>query len=206
MRKIFHRTKSHDSLHLFHNNENSKLKVQHFILVFLFSVPLFTLVFLFFPLHRWHIMKRANLDKTVAQLYLKDWSMKSEISRKAQMYEHTIMHRTNDCKSNIEDRNDRNNENMKMFTPTPLHHENANALLQQPHCCNRSGVYISSKGTNFCDIIIPSSAAANAAAEDPLTSLKMKHKIRRNKKILKLRKSKEIFHERLESMMSIDKL
>jgi hypothetical protein len=131
--------------------------------------------------------------------------MKSEISRKAQMYEHTIMHRTNDCKSNIEVRNNRNNENMKLFTPTPLHHENVNALLK-PHC-NRSGVYISSKGTNFCDIIIPSSAAANAAAtEDPLILLKMKHKIRRNKKILKLRKNKEIFNERLQSMLSIDKL
>lgn len=142
-------------------------------------------------------MRRANLDKTVAQLYLKDWSMKSEILRKAQMYEHTIMHRTNDCKSNIEDRNNRNNENMKMFTPTPLHHEN---VLLKPHC-NRSGnVYISSKGTNFCDIIIPSSAAA----EDPLISLKMKH--RRNKKILKLRKYKEIFNDRLQSLISIDKL
>jgi hypothetical protein len=138
-------------------------------------------------------MKRANLDKTVAQLYLKDWSMKSEILRKAQMYESTIMHRTNDCKSNIEDRNNRNNENMKLFTPTP--HENA---LLKPLHCNRSGVYISSKGTNFCDIIIPSSAA------DPLTSLKLKHKIRRNKKILKLRKHKEEFNERLQ--ISIDKL
>lgn len=93
-------------------------------------------------------MKRANLDKTVAQLYLKDWSMKNEILRKAQLYEHTIMHRTNDCKSNIEVRN-------KIFTQTPLqhegdslgvplhpckelHHENVNALLK-PHC-NRSGV------------------------------------------------------------------
>lgn len=146
-------------------------------------------------------MKRANLHKTVAQLYLKDWSMKSEILRKAQMYENTIMHRTNDCKSNIEDRNNRNNENMKLFTPTPLHHENA---LLKPLHCNRSGVYISSKGTNFCDIIIPSSAASTA--EDPLTSLKLKPKVRRNKKILKLRKHKEEFNERLESMISIDKL
>ena len=144
-------------------------------------------------------MKRANLDKTVAQLYLKDWSMKSEILKKAQMYENKIMHRTNDCKSNIEDRNNRNNENMKLFTPTPLHHENA---LLKPLHCNRSGVYISSKGTNFCDIIIPSSAAT---AEDPLISLKLKHKIRRNKKILKLRKYKEIFDDGLQSI-AIDKL
>jgi hypothetical protein len=149
-------------------------------------------------------MKRANLDKTVTQLYLKDWSMKNEILRKAQLYEDTIMHRTNDCKSNIDDRNNRNNENMKLFTPTPLHHENVNAMLK-PHC-NRSGVYISSKGTNFCDIIIPSSAAV-----EPLISLKMKHRIRRNKKILKLRKkySKDIFNmqdDSIPSMISLDKL
>lgn len=148
-------------------------------------------------------MKRANLDKTVMQLYLKDWSMKNEISRKAQLYEHTIMHRTNDCTSNIEDRNKRNNENIKIFTPSPLH-ENVNALLR-PHC-NRSGVYISSKGTNFCDIIIPNSAAA----EDPLISLKMKQKFRRNKKILKRRKHKDIFNMKGDgispSLISIDKL
>lgn len=155
-------------------------------------------------------MKRANLDKTVTQLYLKDWSMKNEILRKAQLYEDTIMHRTNDCKSNIEVRNNRNNEDMKLFTPTPLHHENVNAMLK-PHC-NRSGVYISSKGTNFCDIIIPNSATAGG---DPLISLKMKHRIRRNKKILKLRKvleskkSKDIFtmkDDRIPSLISLDKL
>ena len=147
-------------------------------------------------------MKRANLDKTVMQLYLKDWSMKNEISRKAQLYEHTIMLRTNDCKSNIEVRNNRNNENMKMFTPSPLQDVNVNALLK-PHC-NRSGVYISSKGTNFCDIIIP-----NSAAEDPMISLKMKQKFRRNKKILKRRKHKDIFNmkgEGIPSLISIDKL
>jgi hypothetical protein len=149
-------------------------------------------------------MKRANLDKTVTQLYLKDWSMKNEILRKAQQYEDTIMHRTNDCKSNSEVRNNRNNENMKLFTPTPLHHENVNAMLK-PHC-NRSGVYISSKGTNFCDIIIPSSTAA----ADPMISLKMKHRIRRNKKILKLRKKySNIFNmqgDSIPSMISLDKL
>lgn len=150
-------------------------------------------------------MKRVNLDKTVTQLYLKDWSMKNEISRKAQLYEHTIMHRMNDCQSNIEDRSIRNNENRKLFTQTPLHHENVNTFLK-PHC-NRSGVYISSKGTNFCDIIIPSSAAT--AADDPSILLKIKQKIRRNKKILKFRKYKDIFNtnnERIESMISIDKL
>lgn len=145
-------------------------------------------------------MKRANLDKTVTQLYLKDWSMKSEILKKAQLYEHTIMHRTNGCKNSIEVRNNRNSENIKLFTPAPLHHENANAMLK-PHC-NRSGVYISSKGTNFCDIIIP-----NSAADDSMVSLKLKQRIRRNKKILKLRKRKDIFKdERMPSLIAIDKL
>lgn len=124
------------------------------------------------------------------------------------MYEHTIMHRTNDCKSNIEV-----NGNMKFFSPTPLHHEvismtgskelqHVNAMLK-PHACNRSGI-ISSKGT-ICDITISSSTAA----EDPLVSLKTKHKINRNKKILKLRKYKDIFNmrdDRIQSLISIDKL
>lgn len=147
-------------------------------------------------------MKRANLDKTVTQLYLKDWSMKSEILKKAQLYEHTIMHRTNGCKSNIEVRNNRNSEKRNLFTPAPLHHDdNANAMLK-PHC-NRSGVYISSKGTNFCDITIPNSAAS----DDSLISLKLKQRIRRNKKILKLRKRKDIFKdERMPSLIAIDKL
>lgn len=147
-------------------------------------------------------MKRENLDKTVTQLYLKDWSMKNEILRKAQLYEHTIMHHTNDCKSNIEVRNNRNNENIKLFTPTPLHHENVKTLLK-PHC-NQSGVYISSKGTYFCDIIL-----SNSAADDPMISLKMKQKIRRNKKTLKRRKYKDIFNlknNRITDMISIDKL
>lgn len=178
----------------------------YFLYQYLLLIPLYlrlslSCLALHWPQFRWHVMKRVNLDKTVTQLYLKDWSMKNEILRKAQLYEHTIMHRTNDCKSNIEVRNNRNNENMKLFTPTPLHHENVNALLK-PHC-NRSGVYISSKGTNFCDIIIPNSAA------DPLISLKMKQKTRRNKKILKLRKYKDIFNmkdDRMPSLISIDKL
>lgn len=144
---------------------------------------------------RWHVMKRVNSDKTVTQLYLKDWSMKIEISRKAQLYEQTIMHRKNDWKSNIEDRSIQTKENRKLFTPRQLHHEN----VLKPHC-NRSGVYIS----NFCDIIIPSSVA-----DDSSILLKIKQKIRRNKKILKFRKYKDIFNtndERIESMISIDKL
>lgn len=161
----------------------------------------FIVITLFSVFCRWHVMKRVNLDKTVTQLYLKDWSMKSEILKKAQLYEHSIMHRTNGCKSNIEVRNNRNSENnMKIFTPTPLHHENANALLK-PHC-NRSGVYILSKGTNFCDMTIP-----NSAVDDPMISLKLKQRMRRNKKILKLRKRKDIFKdERMPSLIAIDKL
>lgn len=140
--------------------------------------------------------------------------MKNEILRKAQMYENTIMSPMSDCKSNnlmIESRCKRNNdENIKLFMPTPLHEgENVNALLK-PHC-NRSGVYISTKGTNFCDIVTPNNqptaAAAVVASEDALISLKMKQqKVRRNKKILKLRKYKEILNDRLDSMISIDKL
>lgn len=122
--------------------------------------------------------------------------MKNEILKKAQLYEHTIKHRTSDCKSNIEVRDIRNNENVKY---TQLH-ENVNALLKPQ--CNRSGVYISSKGTNFCDIIIP-----NAAANEPLISLKLKNKLRRNKKI---RKYKNFFHMKdddgISSLVSIDKL
>lgn len=144
-------------------------------------------------------MKRFNLDKTVMQLYLKDWSMKNEILKKAQLYEHTIKHRTSDCKSNIEVRDIRNNENVKY---TQLH-ENVNALLKPQ--CNRSGVYISSKGTNFCDIIIP-----NAAANEPLISLKLKNKLRRNKKnSMKIRKYKDFFNMKddgISSLVSIDKL
>jgi hypothetical protein len=162
-------------------------------------------------------MKRVNIHKTVNQLYLRDWKMKNEILRKAQMYEDTIKSPMSDCKSNMIESarcNKRNNdENIKVFMPTPLHDsENVNALLK-PHC-NRSGVYISTKGTNFCDIVIPNNQPTAAAAadvvasEDALISLKMKQqKVRRNKKILKLRKYKEILNDRLRSMISsIDKL
>lgn len=117
------------------------------------------------------------------------------------------MHRTNDCTSNIESKS---TENRKLFSQTPLHEENIDILLKPNR--NRSGIYsVSSKGTNFCDIVIPSSAAADAAAaepDDPSILLKMKKKIRRNK-ILKFRKYKDIFstnEERIESMISIDKL
>lgn len=123
-------------------------------------------------------MKRSNVDKIVAQIYLRDWSMKNEILRKAQMYEHTI--------SNIEIRSNRNNADIKIFTPPSLH--NDNVVLLKPHC-NRSGVYVMSKGSaNFCDI--------HAAS-----SLKTNNKIRR-KKILKLRKYKDIFN----TLIAIDKL
>lgn len=132
--------------------------------------------------------------------------MKNEILKKARLYEHTIMHRINDCTSNIENRSTRNTENRKFFSPTPLNDDNADALLKPNR--NRSGIYsVSSKGTNFCDIIIPSSAAAGVA-DDPSILLKMKKKIRRNK-ILKFRKNKDIFNtneERIEPMISIDKL
>lgn len=121
-------------------------------------------------------MKRVNLEKTVSQLYLKERRTKNEINRKALLYEQT-------CKSN--------KENRKLVTPTPLDHaENVNAFLK-PHC-NRSAVYMSAKGTNFCDITADSSIL-----------LKMKQESKR--KILKFRKYIEN-DKRIESMLSIDKL
>lgn len=90
-------------------------------------------------------MRRSNQDKIVAQIYLRDWSMKAEILRKAQMYEDTIMHsehKNDDCTSNNIHSDGRqitsgsldngSNENIKLYAPT-LH-------------CNRSGIYLE-KGT-----------------------------------------------------------
>lgn len=114
------------------------------------------------------------------------------ILRKAQLYEHTIMHRKNDCKSNIEVRNIRNSEHMKLFS-SPLQHENA--LIKR---YNRSGIYISSKGTNFCDIILSNSQ------DETVVPLK-KQKTKRNKKNIKFQKF-EIKDDRIEQFISIDKL
>jgi len=182
---------------------------------------------------RWHIIKRADQqhDKIVAQIYLKDWNMKNEILRKAQLYEqHTInmQHRSNnDCKSNknkdISSVDSKDNIQLMTPTPTALNHEEdesaASALLKpmMPHC-NRSGVHVhhisSSKGTSFCDILIP-----NPSADPSVTTFKLKSKHKRNKKNLKLRKYKEFFNThndlndnagsaggKLQSMIAIDKL
>lgn len=144
-------------------------------------------------------MRRSNQDKTVAQIYLRDWSMKAEIFRKAQMYENTIMHRKNDCISNnnveinsLDNNNNNNinnNENIKLFAAT-LH-------------CNRSGIYIEkSDGTTMtntnklCDM---------SSADDSMISLKFKSKTRRNKNNLKMRKYKDIFNM-IKPMIAIDKL
>lgn len=153
---------------------------------------------------RWHIMKRSNQDKIVAQIYLRDWSVKTEILRKAQMYEDTIMHRMkNDCTSNNVEinnldnnnnniNNNKNNGNIKLFAPHTL------------HChCNRSGIYLEKAGgsamaTNKnCDI---------SADDSSLISLKLKSKIRRNKNNLKMRKYKDIFNNMIKPMIAIDKL
>ena len=57
-------------------------------------------------------MRRSNQDKIVAQIYLRDWSVKTEILRKAQMYEDSIMHRMkNDCTSNNVEINNLDNNN-----------------------------------------------------------------------------------------------
>jgi hypothetical protein len=144
-------------------------------------------------------MKRSNQDKIVAQIYLRDWSVKTEIFRKAQMYEDSIMHRMkNDCTSNnveinnLDNNNNNNNinnnKNIKLYAPHTL------------HChCNRSGIYVekASGSTKNCDI---------SADDSSLTSLKLKSKIRRNKNNLKMRKYKDIFNHMIKPMIAIDKL
>lgn len=149
-------------------------------------------------------MKRSNQDKIVAQIYLRDWSVKTEISRKAQMYEDTIMHRMkNDCTSNnveinsLDNNNNNNinsNKNIKLYAPHTL------------HChCNRSGVYMEKAGDdsaatankNNCD---------NSADDSSMVSLKIKSKNRRNKNNLKMRKYKDIFNNMIKPMIAIDKL
>jgi hypothetical protein len=142
-------------------------------------------------------MRRSNRDKIVAQIYLRDWSMKTEILRKAQMYENTIMHRmTNDCTSNsmemtnLDNNNHSSNKenNIKLYAPT-LH-------------CNRSGVYLekgrpTTASKKFCDI---------SADDSTQLSLKLKSKIRRHKNNLKMRKYKDIFNNMIKPMIAIDKL
>lgn len=159
-------------------------------------------------LFRWHIMKRSNQDKIVAQIYLRDWSMKAEILRKAQMYEDTIMHgeNKNDCTSNnihngadmmnSNSLDNGSNDNIKLYAHT-LH-------------CNRSGIYLekssSSRSTavndnKYCD-------TNNSASDDSNVSLKLKsNKNRRNKKenVLRMRKYKDIFNM-IKPMIAIDKL
>lgn len=154
-------------------------------------------------------MRRSNQDKTVAQIYLRDWSMKADILRKARMYEHTIMRgeHSNDCTSNNIHNCDAemmssgsldngSNENIKLYAHT-LH-------------CNRSGIYLE-KGTasrttavnanKYCD-------NNNSASDDSSVSLKLKsNKNRRNKKenVLRMRKYKDIFNM-IKPMIAIDKL
>lgn len=180
-------------------------------------------------------MRRSNQDKIVAQIYLRDWSMKAEILRKAQMYEDT-MHRKNDCTSNNNEigeimsssscLDNGSNENIKLYAPT-LH-------------CNRSGIYLE-KGTETSHRATATSAPSpaniknsndnnnnnnninNAVNGNKLCdnsasvdggggggdeSLKFKsNKIRRNKKenVLRMRKYKDIFNM-IKPMIAIDKL
>ncbi|KAG5672760.1 hypothetical protein PVAND_002857 [Polypedilum vanderplanki] len=148
---------------------------------------------------RWQIMKRSNQDKIVAQIYLRDWSMKTEILRKAQMYEDTIMHRmANDCTSNSMEMSNLDNNNLSN------NKENNIKLYAHTLHCNRSGVYLekgrsSSTATSkkFCDI---------SADDSTLISLKFKSKIRRHKNNLKMRKYKDIFNNMIKPMIAIDKL
>jgi hypothetical protein len=154
-------------------------------------------------------MRRSNQDKTVAQIYLRDWSMKAEILRKARVYEDTIMHgeHKNHCTSNnihnsgadvmsSNSLDNGSNENIKLYAHT-LH-------------CNRSGVYLEKgstsrttavNGNKYCD-------NNNSASDDSNVSLKLKsNKNRRNKKenVLRMRKYKDIFNM-IKPMIAIDKL
>lgn len=147
-------------------------------------------------------MRRSNQDKTVAQIYLRDWSMKAEILRKARMYENTIMHgeHKNDCRSNNihnggTDTSSNSLDNVKLYAHT-LH-------------CNRSGIYLdkgsasrttSVNDNKYCD--------NNNSASDDSNSLKLKsNKNRRNKKenVLRMRKYKDIFNT-IKPLIAIDKL
>ena len=156
-------------------------------------------------------MKRSNQDKIVAQIYLRDWSMKAEILKKARMYEETIKNgeHNNDCTSNkiihksgtdvVDGHNsldDGSNENIKLYAHT-LH-------------CNRSGIYLDKSSTSrsttvndnkYCD-------NNNSASDDSTVSLKYKsNRNRRNKKenALRMRKYKDIFNM-IKPMIAIDKL
>lgn len=177
-------------------------------------------------------MRRSNQDKIVAQIYLRDWSMKAEILRKARMYEDTIMHsehNKNACTSNnihndgvgqimsgscLDDNG--SNENIKLYAPT-LH-------------CNRSGIYLE-KGTEASVRATASSTSISssnnnnnnlksnavndnklcdntAIGDDATVSLKFKsNKLRRSKKenVLRMRKYKDIFNM-IKPMIAIDKL
>ncbi|KAL7019450.1 hypothetical protein ACKWTF_011123 [Chironomus riparius] len=156
---------------------------------------------------RWQIMKRSNQDKIVAQIYLRDWSVKTEILRKAQMYEDSIMHRMkNDCTSNnveinnLDNINNNNNNNN-------INNNNKNIKLYAPHTlhchCNRSGIYVEKAS----DSTMTTSKNCDISADDSsLTSLKLKSKIRRHKNNLKMRKYKDIFNNMIKPMIAIDKL
>ena len=148
-------------------------------------------------------MKRSNQDKIVAQIYLRDWSVKTEILRKAQMYEDSIMHRMkNDCTSNNVEINNLDNNNNNN-----INNNNKNIKLYAPHTlhchCNRSGIYVEKAS----DSTMTTSKNCDISADDSsLTSLKLKSKIRRHKNNLKMRKYKDIFNNMIKPMIAIDKL
>jgi hypothetical protein len=165
-------------------------------------------------------MRRSNQDKIVAQIYLRDWSMKTEILRKAQMYENTILHGEdkNDCTSN----NNHNSGIAQLMSGSLDNGSNENIKLYAPtlHCTNRSGIYLE-KGTARASTTTTKTATPNNAANDKkncdnsvgggsdaTVSLKFKsNKLRRNKKenVLKMRKYKDIFNM-IKPMIAIDKL
>lgn len=174
-------------------------------------------------------MRRSNQDKIVAQIYLRDWSMKTEILRKAQMYENTILHgeHKNDCTSN----NNHNSGVGQMMSGGSLDNgSNENIKLYAPtlHCTNRSGIYLekgtarvaatTTRTTSTTATATPSNAAndkkicdnsaGGGGGSDATVSLKFKsNKLRRSKKenVLKMRKYKDIFNM-IKPMIAIDKL
>lgn len=146
--------------------------------------------------------------------------MRNEILKKAQMYETSILNPSVEIRSNINEAratpdSSENDEKMNLLMSTPLHYsDNVNSLLK-PHC-NRSGVHISIKGTNFCDIIIPNhpddKEEASNSEKQQVRSIQdaEKHRSKQREKTAKYQenndKEKAILDETIQSMISIDKL
>lgn len=161
--------------------------------------------------------------KSVNQIYLRDWSMRNEILKKAQMYETSILNPSKELKSNMNEArgkatpDNEHDEKMNLLMSTPLHYsDNVNSVLKSH--CNRSGVHISIKGTNFCDILIPDhpddKVVASTSNNERVVSTKdakrsKQRRPKQNENISKYQendKEKAILDETIQSLISIDKL